>query len=215
VQIPVFVHSTNLIQEPRGMEFQLIPSVIWLQLLDDCQYTSRNAPKPPLSIISKSLWRFGNQELCTARDPVLVGENRGVDGVIEGRAQVIGGVTDDLREIIGRLIKNSSAKDLLFSLLIEFAGIEYGSFERKSAILPCRCWMCLLALSIFRHAFGICTTATIALAGAARQPSPPTYRARVDQQRSKRNPSVQRPSPASCRRVTCASCRSCRTLWNP
>lgn len=122
---PMLVHVGKLVELPKGIAVEPVPSIVRLQLLDDCLRGWRDAPDVALAFREEliALEKDGEHrvflDLLRQRFAQVVGDGEFKGKVVERSPEVVDAVPDDEAEFDGRWVEHFDPCELVEVINIE------------------------------------------------------------------------------------------------
>ncbi len=122
---PMLVHVVKLVKPPEGVGLsEPISSCVRLQFLDNCLRTWVDAPKHLVEfrrvLLDLDRKTGGRLDLAGYRSPLITGDGKLKNEVVEGASEVVEAISDDEAEVGRRRVERFDAKDLLAAINIGF-----------------------------------------------------------------------------------------------
>jgi hypothetical protein len=129
---PVLVHVFKLVEPPKGVGLGKLPSRVRLQPLDNCLSTWIDAPKHVVEFARILVEEDGKPgvafDAAGYRSPLVTGNGKFKDEVIEGAPEVVEAVSDNKAKFGGRRVGHFNPYDLLGVVNIGFTPSSVRAF---------------------------------------------------------------------------------------
>jgi hypothetical protein len=125
-QFAVLVDVLKVLKQPERMRSRIIPSVIRLQVVDDCLRSWANMLDLAFPPASKPIFAFEDGERSLRhfriRQARLIGKRQRIDKMIQGRSEIVETIPDDLGNNRWRRTAEFSADDIIASVRVQIVG---------------------------------------------------------------------------------------------